>query len=103
MPITVEQAAEYIGADPVRDADKVTRALGVAEALVSQALAGAWRSVPTVIRDECVLRTAYSIFKQGGSGEGGLFNGADGTAVPGQPNDPLRKSRDLISHYVDRL
>lgn len=103
MAVTVEQAADYIGADAVRDVDAVTRALGVAEALVTQALAGAWRPMPDVVRDECVLRTAYSIFKQGGTNEGGLFNGADGTAVPGQPNDPLRKSRDLISHYVDRL
>lgn len=103
MAITVEQLAAYCGADPVRDVDDLTRALAVADALVGNVFEPAWRVVPEVVYDECVLRTGYSIFKQGGTSEGGLFNNADGTGVPGVANDPLRKSWDLIKRYTNRV
>lgn len=103
MTVTVEQLANYCGADAVRDEDDLTRALAVADALVENVFLTPWRPVPEVVFDECVLRTGYSIFKQGGTSEGGLFNNADGTGVPGVANDPLRKSWDLIKRYTNRV
>ena len=103
MTVSVEQLADYVGADSERDADDLTRALAVADALVRQALEGAWRGVPDAIYDECVLRTGYNIFKQGGTTDTGMFNNADGTGLPGVANDPLRKSWDLIKRYINRV
>ena len=103
MTVTTEQLAAYIGADMSRDAGELGRALVLSTALVSQALANPWRAVPEAVRDECVLRTGYSIFNQGGTNNEGMFNGADGTPTIGVANDPLRKSWDLIKRYTNRV
>ena len=103
MTVTVEQLATYVGASADRDSQELTRVLALAQALVEQALANPWREVPESVVDECVLRTGYSLFKQGGNTETGMFNGADGNAVPGVANDPLRKSWELIKRYINRV
>lgn len=103
MSVTVEQLAAYVGADPERDEDALTDALAVANALVGQALTDPWRAVPSTVFDECVKRAGYNLFKQGGSTESGMFNGADGQPVAGIANDPLQKCWILIKRYTNRV
>lgn len=101
----MEEAASYCGADAVRDEEALTRSLALGVILAEQALADAWREVPEPVLDEVVLRTTYAIFAQAKTGsESGSFLGADGTQlVPGVPNDPLRKSWELIKRYTNRV
>lgn len=101
--VTVETLSEYAGADLLRDSDSLTRALAVAVALVDSAFESAWRPVPEAIRDEVVLRTAFNIFKQGGTDTGNSFVSAEGNGLPGVANDPLQKSWPLIKRYINRV
>lgn len=102
MAISIEQAVKYCGA-MAEDTDEVTRCLFMANELVEQALASAWRPVPESIGDECVLRTTYNLFKQSHTGDNNTFVSSDGTGLPGVANDPLRKSWDLIKRYTNRV
>src|SRR6478735_7245328 len=102
MTVTLQELAKYLGADPVRDEDELTRVSAVANALVDRVVATAWRPVPDAISDEAFYRTAYSVYKMGGTSESGSFLAADGQPVPGVAMDPLHKSWNLLKPYVDR-
>lgn len=101
--VTVEQLATRCGTTVARDEDELTRALAFATAEVDRILATAWRPVPDVVRDECVLRTGYGIYKQAKTNDGGNFLTADGSAVPGVANDPMRKAWVLLKRYINRV
>lgn len=103
MAVTLQALAKYLGADPVRDADELARVSAVANALVDRLVSQAWREVPQAISDEAFYRTAYSVYKMGGTTESGSFLAADGQPAPGVAMDPLHKSWNLLKPYVDRV
>lgn len=102
--ITVEQAARYCGVEGQGLDDEIFRCLTIANDMVEQAIGNAWRTVPGPLEDECVLRATYAVWKQQTSLEGSTsFVLPDGSALPGVPNDPLRKCWEILKRYVDRV
>lgn len=109
MAVTKAQLAAYIGAadqdgtiSPENDAE-LTRVSVLANALVDQTFAKAWRPVPDAVKDQVFLDTATNLYRRGATGDGGNMLAADGTPVVGVANDPLRKSWDLIKRYINRV
>lgn len=105
MTVTVEDLAKRCGTTVAADETELTRALEAAVAAVDMELEAAWRPMPSVWVDECVLRTGYSIFKaaKGNDVSGGILSGDGQSLVPGQPNDPTRKAWEIIKRYVNRV
>lgn len=101
--ITSNTLASAVGADAVRDEDRLAMALSVASSKLATALESAWRPMPDDEQDLCVLRLAIAIYKSIDNDNGGMLTTADGTLVPGQPNDPMVKVWPLIRRYVNRV
>lgn len=98
--ITWETLANRVGSDE-RHQEELERCIAVAAILVDGVAERAKvdRPVPELIRDECVLRTAESMFRASGNNDAGMLTGPDGTPMVA-PNDPLRKSWPLLRKYV---
>lgn len=103
MAVSVEQLAARCGTTVARSEVELDRALALASALVTDAFAQPRKPVPDEVWDECVLRVAYSVYKKTSSQDSGTTLNADGTAVPGVANDPLRTAWPLIKRYVHRV
>lgn len=98
MTVTAEQLRDRVGA---RDADAVTDALATAEGLMTEALTGAFRPMPEVIRDECVLSVGFAVYDRAKSSDGVRQQVTmDGLTPTRSPRDPLASVRSILANYV---
>lgn len=99
MAVTAEQLKNRVGASGVTPA--VESALATAEALMDEALEGAFREMPEGIRDECVLSVGYAVYDRAKSSDGVRQQVTmDGTTPIRTPRDPMASVRSILAGYV---
>lgn len=97
--VTDEQVRQRVKAKTVTSA--VEHARKTAEAMVGQALAGAFRDVDQHDYVEAVLRTAYAVYDGAKSSDGVRQQLTTTDTVPvRQPRDPLAAARPIIARYT---
>ncbi len=96
--VTAEEAAERIG---TKDVAAVARILPRAVALVDDALTGAFRECPDLVREEMVLSVAYALWDRKKSSHGiAQSTVMEGGTPVRSPRDPLASIRSMLSEYV---
>lgn len=102
MAVTISVTTQQLAAKlKVADDDEAQRLLDEATDLLLDALATAFRDMPTTIADECVYRIARALRDFGKTSTGAAQVQIDnGTPIPRAPADPVASSRVLISRYV---
>ena len=96
--VTAQQLADYCGSSLNAD---VERSLGVAEVLVADAFAEAYKTVPEAVHNQVVLEVGFALLKRSDSPSGGSQGVEYGTgqAVQG-PKDPMTQVWPIIRRYV---
>lgn len=100
MTVTAEQLRLYVGAKE-SEAAEVAEDLAVAETLLGDVLADAWRPVPDEIRDRLVLEVGHELVKRRDSPTGASQYADFSTGQPvAAPRDPLTTVWPIIRRYV---
>lgn len=98
MTVTNAQVAERIG---VKDEAKVEDVRVRAEAMVTDALTGAFRQPADGVRDEMVLSVAFALWDRKKSSHGIAQSTVMEGATPVRaPRDPLASIRSMLADYV---
>lgn len=93
--------ADFMTWAGVSNTDVSERAFDAASAMINEALVGAYREVPEIVKDQLILEVAHTLYKRKDS-PGAASQGVEyGTGQPVMgPRDPLQQVMPTIRRYV---